>query len=62
MQQVILKLVAVSVTASHNPINFNGMKIVGRCSRPIDKETELKSIRKRQNQANLNRILILVLI
>ena len=31
----------IEVTASHNPINYNGMKIVGRGSAPLDPATEL---------------------
>ncbi|MCF3973277.1 phosphomannomutase [Paracoccus salsus] len=34
----------VEVTASHNPINYNGMKIVGRGSAPLDPATELPPI------------------
>jgi len=26
----------IEVTASHNPINYNGMKVVKACSRPLD--------------------------
>ena len=35
----------IMVTASHNPIEYNGMKLVGPDSRPIDPETELAAIR-----------------
>jgi phosphomannomutase len=34
------------VTASHNPIEYNGMKLVGPGSRPIDPATELALIRE----------------
>ena len=34
------------VTASHNPIEYNGMKLVGPGSRPIDPGTELSRIRE----------------
>lgn len=34
----------IEVTASHNPINYNGMKIVGRGSAPLDPATELPPI------------------
>jgi len=34
------------VTASHNPIEWNGMKLVGPGSRPIDPEAELTLIRQ----------------
>ena len=36
----------IEVTASHNPINYNGMKIVGKGSRPLDPMTELSAIQK----------------
>lgn len=35
----------IMVTASHNPIDYNGMKLVGPESRPIDPEVELPMIR-----------------
>ena len=35
----------IMVTASHNPIDYNGMKLVGPDSRPIDPATELAEIR-----------------
>jgi phosphomannomutase len=35
----------IMVTASHNPIDYNGMKLVGPDSRPIDPKTELAAIR-----------------
>ncbi len=35
----------IEVTASHNPINYNGMKMVGPGSRPLDPDTELSAIR-----------------
>ena len=28
----------IEVTASHNPIDYNGMKIVGRCSKPLSEK------------------------
>ena len=31
----------IEVTASHNPINYNGMKLVGKGSRPLDPDLEL---------------------
>ncbi len=34
------------VTASHNPIEYNGMKLVGPGSRPIEPSTELARIRE----------------
>lgn len=36
----------IEVTASHNPINYNGMKMVGPGSRPLDPATELSAVRK----------------
>lgn len=41
----------VEVTASHNPITYNGMKIVGKGSRPLDPTAELLAIRKSAEQA-----------
>ena len=35
----------IEVTASHNPIDYNGMKIVGRKSKPLDNQ-EFRAIRK----------------
>ncbi|MEM7721720.1 MAG: phosphomannomutase [Pseudomonadota bacterium] len=35
----------VCVTASHNPIDYNGMKLVGKGSVPLDPETDLTKIR-----------------
>ena len=34
----------IMVTASHNPIDYNGMKLVGRGSRPIDPKTDFRAI------------------
>ena len=36
----------IIVTASHNPINYNGMKIVKSGSRPLDDEIDFKVIKK----------------
>lgn len=36
----------VEVTASHNPISYNGMKVVGKGSRPLDPATDLLAIHK----------------
>ncbi len=36
----------IEITASHNPIDYNGMKLVKAGSEPISGETGLKSIRK----------------
>ncbi len=35
----------IEVTASHNPIEYNGLKLVGRESRPLDPESELGALR-----------------
>ena len=36
----------IIVTASHNPINYNGMKIVKSESRPLDDDADFKVIKK----------------
>ena len=36
----------IEVTASHNPIDYNGMKLVGRGSAPLDAATGLAAIRR----------------
>jgi len=36
----------IEVTASHNPIDFNGMKLVSRGAKPISGDTGLKEIQK----------------
>ncbi len=36
----------VEVTASHNPIDYNGMKFVGRNAKPISGDTGLKEIQR----------------
>ena len=38
----------IEVTASHNPINYNGMKIVGRGSKPLS-DQEFKAIKELAN-------------
>lgn len=35
----------IEVTASHNPMDYNGMKMVGRGSAPLDPGTDMASIR-----------------
>ncbi len=35
----------ICVTASHNPIEWNGMKLVGRGAAPLDPETDLAKVR-----------------
>ncbi len=37
----------IEVTASHNPLDYNGMKIVGAGSRPLDPLTEMEALRQR---------------
>ncbi|MBV0892487.1 phosphomannomutase [Paracoccus sp. Z118] len=34
----------ITVTASHNPIDYNGMKLVGRDAAPLDPATELETL------------------
>ena len=41
----------VEVTASHNPIDYNGMKIVGKGSHPLSPEVEMTAIRKAAERA-----------
>ena len=41
----------IEVTASHNPINYNGMKIVKHCSQPL-KDQEFASIKQLAEQNN----------
>ncbi len=36
----------IQVTASHNPINFNGLKMVKSQSRPLDQKLDLNSIKR----------------
>ena len=36
----------IEITASHNPINYNGIKIVKSKSQPLDEETDFKVIKK----------------
>lgn len=40
------------VTASHNPINYNGMKMVREQSRPISRDTGLDDIKRMAEQAD----------
>lgn len=37
----------VQITASHNPINYNGMKLVGADASPISKHSGLNAIKRR---------------
>lgn len=42
----------IVVTASHNPMDYNGMKFVREGSRPISGDTGLQKIKKKAEQAN----------
>ena len=44
----------IEVTASHNPIDYNGMKVVGPGSRPLDPSTEMEAIRLRAEAGAFN--------
>jgi phosphomannomutase len=44
----------IEITASHNPVDYNGMKIVGRGSAPIGPDTGLAAIRARAESQNFN--------
>jgi phosphomannomutase len=46
----------IEITASHNPIDYNGMKPVGKGSRPISGETGLLDIKKIAEQAIANKL------
>ena len=43
----------IEVTASHNPIDYNGMKIVGRSSQPLS-DDEFKAIKKLAEESNFH--------
>jgi phosphomannomutase len=36
----------IEITASHNPMEYNGMKLVGRGSAPLDPVAEMTPIRR----------------
>ena len=44
----------IEVTASHNPLNFNGMKLVGRGARPISGDTGLNEIERLTEENNFS--------
>ena len=49
----------IEVTASHNPINYNGMKFVGEGARPITREnglSEIQALAETQNFAPISRV------
>lgn len=41
----------IEITASHNPINYNGLKIVKSNSQPLHEETDFKAIKKLAEKA-----------
>ena len=41
----------IEITASHNPINYNGIKIVKSNSKPLHEETDFKAIKKLAEKA-----------
>ncbi len=41
----------IEITASHNPINYNGIKIVKSKSQPLHEETDFKAIKKLAERA-----------
>ena len=43
----------IEITASHNPIDYNGMKIVGRSSQPLS-DDEFKAIKKLAEECNFH--------
>lgn len=46
----------IEVTASHNPIDYNGMKLVGQNSKPISGDTGLNSIKQLVETGTFKRI------
>ena len=44
----------IEVTASHNPINYNGMKFVKSKSQPLHEETDFKAIKKIAEKASFS--------
>lgn len=46
----------VEVTASHNPMNYNGMKLVREDSKPISGDTGLLEIKRLAEENNFNQI------
>ena len=47
----------IIVTASHNPINYNGMKIVKSGSKPLDDKADFKVIKKLAENENWKKVL-----
>ncbi|MBL1437066.1 MAG: phosphomannomutase [Rhodobacteraceae bacterium] len=50
----------IEVTASHNPIDYNGMKIVGPGSRPLDPLTEMEALRQRAETGGFEKAAVAV--
>jgi phosphomannomutase len=48
----------IEVTASHNPIDYNGMKFVGRGAKPISGDSGLKEIRQLAENQNFEPTLL----
>ena len=44
----------VCITASHNPANYNGMKLVGKNAVPLNAQTELEQIKQLVATANFS--------
>ena len=44
----------MEITASHNPINYNGIKIVKSKSQPLDEETDFRAIKKLAETADFS--------
>lgn len=44
----------IEITASHNPIDYNGMKLVGKESRPISGDSGLFDIKKRAEEGQFD--------
>ena len=45
----------IEVTASHNPINYNGMKLVREQSKPVSGDTGLNEVRKLAEENNFSK-------
>ncbi|MHA1128512.1 MAG: phosphomannomutase, partial [Alphaproteobacteria bacterium] len=46
----------IEITASHNPIDYNGIKMVSRGSIPLDPENELDEVRKAAEARNFTKV------
>ena len=47
----------IEITASHNPINFNGLKIVKSGAKPLDYYQDLLVIKSWQKRNNLKKMM-----